>query len=212
MMLRDDAVLRIQNGLGFRTSLASTIVSRLQEAQDELEKGKSLPRFLMVEDAVLTLVQGTREVVLPPGYLREVDDGYIWSASLKPPRLIRVPDINSGLAILRNIGENDPVPPTVYTILSQTIWFFTVAAKTYTMEWSFYKSADVLTQNIENAWLADAAGRWWLIGEAGWRIAQDLRDPAATALFDAMRSRGRANVFAEIIIDQDIPLEMGSAN
>jgi hypothetical protein len=61
-----------------------------------------------------------------------------------------------------------------------------------------------------NDWLTYAPE--WLIGEAGFRLAKDLRDTTAVDLFDDMRQRARAASFGELIADEDAggPIVMGS--
>src|SRR5688572_18012393 len=79
-MLRSTAVQRINDGLGFRAdghSLESKIILRLQEAQRELEKGKTLPKFLILEDQTLTLLAGDHTIALPSNFIREDDENRI---------------------------------------------------------------------------------------------------------------------------------------
>ena len=49
-MLRSVAIQRVSDGLGFRTGLDQLIILQLQEAQRDLEKGKTLPLFLLQEN------------------------------------------------------------------------------------------------------------------------------------------------------------------
>lgn len=212
-MLRSVAVTRINAGLGFRSGLDSTIILRLQEAQRELESGKTLPRFLLEEDVTLSLASGAHTVALPTGYIRFAENGlrYYATGSEKPIFLVRksYPD-----AVQAYIGEdNDPKGPKVYAIRNGSIDFITTADQAYTIYADYYKRADVLTTDIENAWLADlSGGAEWLIGEAGMRMAADLRDKDAISIFNTMVSRAHAAFFGNELAEEeaDGPFVMGS--
>lgn len=200
-MLRDIAVERIQAGIGFRTDLSATIVLRLQEAQDELEHGKTLPRFLIEEDATLTLTVATNSVSLPTGFLREVDDElprYTQSGATTPTFIKRkyFPDAREAYELDETGG------PKVYSLRKSSLYFFPTADQTYSLTWSYYKKADPLTTNVENAWLAADVGKWLLIGEAGFRVAKDLRDQSAQDLFNDMRARARAALYGDVVLDE----------
>jgi hypothetical protein len=207
-MTRNEAIARILQGLGFRTGLQDVIVSRLQEAQDELESGKTLPKFLLQEDAEFTVYEGTHEIALPVGFIREADDGY--GERLRCNGFtIRLVDLMSAFA---RRPPSQPGPPKYYVIRSQTLDFINFMDQDYTMQWNYYRKATPLTSDIENEWLADAVGKWWLIGEAGMRVAADLYDAPAVAKFTTMAAKARASLLAEIIAGDDIPLVMGSSN
>lgn len=213
-MDRDTAVLRINDGLGFMAAgnaLEAKIILRLQEAQRDLEKGKTLPKFLIEEDAALTLLATTHTVALPTGFLR-VDDEvpiHYTPADSDLPVFLSKKFYND--AVLANIREtNEAAGPTVYVIRKTVIDFVTTADTDYALLWNYYKAADLLTTNVENAWLANAPE--WLIGEAGLRMAMDARDKTAVEIFSSMRQAGRAAQFADDIADEEAggPLQMGA--
>src|SRR5215475_8223844 len=75
-MDRATAVVKINDAIGFRPpghALQPKIILRLQEAQRDLESGKTLPRFLLLEDQTFTLPLGEHAVNLPTGFIR-LDD------------------------------------------------------------------------------------------------------------------------------------------
>lgn len=195
------AIQRVKDGLGFRTGTAldSRITLRFQEAQRDLEKGKTLPRFLLQEDQTLLLAAAAHTVAVPAGFLRDDDDNpihYTPSGTDKPFFLSRRQTYRD--AVEANIKEdNDPVGPKVYVIRKSVIDFITAADTSYSLTWNYYKAADILTTDIENAWLANAPE--WLIGEAGLRMAKPLRDKDAMQDFTEMRSAGRAAIFGDQI-------------
>lgn len=213
-MIRSDAVTRINEGLGFRAAgnaLESAIVLRLQEAQRDLERGKTLPKFLLQEDQTLTLTSGAHTAAKPTGFLRESDENrlhYFVSGSDQPIFLARrfYDD-----ALLAQLNQDDVLPkaPSVYVLRQQTVDFITTANATYTLRWDYYKAADLLTTDIENLWLANAPE--WLIGEAGLRIARSTRNATAVELFNEMRTAARAAWFADDLASElaSGPLQMG---
>lgn len=210
-MTRDEAVTRIQDGLGFTGQLTSKIQLRLQEAQRDLEKGKTLPKFLLQEDQTLSLLSGTHSVALPTGFLRVDDEN--------PPHFF--PDATTNdptfIALKRNYREAleanssaEAGSPAVAVIRNTVIDFITNADQNYTLTWNYYKADQVLASNIENLWLANAAD--WLVGFAGFRMARDARDKDGMTIFQAMMTEGRAAVFAEIIAKEESsgPVVMGA--
>lgn len=215
-MDRDTAVQRINDGLGFRPAgnpLTDKIILRLQEAQRDLEKGKTLPQFLLQEDQPLALAAAAHTVAKPTGFLRESDIGrihYTPTNSTSPIFLERKYFDDATLANTRIPVE--PRGPKIYVIRRTVIDFITVADRAYTLTWDYYKAADLLTTNIENSWLLNAPE--WLIGEAGLRLARDLRDKTAIELFTDILTRGRAATFGEDLAAETAsgPLIMGANN
>lgn len=209
-MDRDTAVVRIQDGLGFATRQASIIILRLQEAQRDLEKGKTLPKFLLQEDQPLTLVSGTHTIALPTGFLRMDDDNppHFTPTGESQPTFISMKRSYKE-AVVAN-ATTEPAAPVVGVIRNSVIDFIVNADMNYSLLWNYYKAASLLTTNIENEWLANAPE--WLIGEAGWRMAMDARDKDAVSIFEALRKSGRAAVFGEIIASEEAsgPLVMGA--
>ncbi len=215
-MLRSVAIARIKRGLGFRTGtgLDETIALTLQEAQIDLESGKTLPKLLLREEQTLALAASAHTVALPSGFIRINDDTdlrYYPTSSDRPTFLQRK---FFKEAVLAQVDEDDETgPPEIYVLRKSTIDFITVADRAYTLYWDYYKSADALTSDIENAWLADTTGgAQWLIGEAGHRVAMDLRDKDAVSLFASMTQKGRAACFGETLAAEleDEPMTMGA--
>lgn len=218
-MLRTVAVQRIKDGLAFRTgtTLDTKIILRLQEAQRDLEAGKTLPKFLLQEAQTLSLAAAAHTVAIPSGFIRENDDKSIYytpSGTDRPTFLKRIRAYKD--AVLGNVSEDsDAAAPKVYVVLKSTIDFIITADQAYTLYWDYYKRADVLTADIENDWLGNVeGGSEWLIGEAGFRIAADLRDKDGMGLFDALRQKGRAASFGSLLALEESggPVAMGEDN
>lgn len=217
-MLGSAAVTRINDALGFRPpghSLEGTILLRLQEAQDELEGGKTLPKFLLQEDQTITLAAGAHTAPLPVGFLRESDDAririYEAGVSAAPRFLSRKIFIDATKAQV-DITPGETSSPQVYVVRKSTLDFIVPADRNYTLYWDYFKAAAVVTSDSENEWLASKWGRWWLIGEAGIRIASDLRDVNAAEIFNSMASKARASLFGETIAAEEAsgPFMMGA--
>lgn len=221
-MTRDEAVTRINEATGFRiagNAAEATIIKRLQEAQRDLEKGKTLPRFLLQEDQTLLLPAGQHALALPTGFVREDDDNRLHFVSSDTNMPLYLKPMRYSSAVLEVTTQQRPdeptlqtVAPSVYVIRKTTVDFITIADQDYNLVWNYYKADDLLTSNIENGWLREASE--WLIGEAGGRFALDIRDPDAKTLFDEMLQKGRAAVFGDILADEDAmgPLIMGAYN
>lgn len=219
-MLGSEAVARIKEGLGFLTGSHhdARILARLKEAQRDFEGGKSLPRFLLQEDQTLSLASGARTVALPTGFLRIYDDEkiyYLPADSTKPLFLVRKYFTDAALAYQTYregslITQPESAAPLVYVIRKSTIDFMTLADAAYTLYWSYYKRGTEITLGATNEWLTNATN--WIIGEAGHRMAMDMRDADAIGIFQTLAQKGRAEVFGEIVAaeEADGPLQMGA--
>lgn len=220
-MNRDLAVTRIMQGLDFRvptSSFTDYAIQILQEAQRNLENGRTLPRFLLNQDQTFTLALGAHTVALPTGFIRESDDTRIRlypQNSIVPRFLARRFYIDAVAALNVSVPPDpyvapEPSAPTVYVIRNGVIDFITVANLNYVMYWDYYARAAALTTNIENAWLANAPE--WLIGEAGYRIAMDLGNQNAVQRFDYMRKAAERAALGEDWAAETAsgPLRMGA--
>jgi hypothetical protein len=219
---RDTAVQRINDALGFRPvghSLTDKIVLRLQEAQRDLEHGKTLPKFLLLEDQTLVLPAGEHQIVLPDRFLRIDDDNLPhyspndievrWPTYLRQMAYSDAVKWNGASSGTTNF---DPSLPGVFVLRSTTIDFIAIAPRDLTLLWSYYRSSMTLETNVTNHWLTFAPE--WLIGEAGYRIAFDTRDKDAMALFDDMRQRARSATFADTLLEEQSggPFVIGALN
>lgn len=211
-MLRSAAVTRIARGLGFRTGLDTIIVDALQEAQRNLEGGdKTLPLFLLQEDATMTLSAGNHSIALPTGFLGIKDDErphFVGTSSDTPIFLTPKTYMNAVVGQIRTTDVERA--PSIYVLRTGTIDFITTADTDYTFTWSYYKADDVLTTDIENGWLRESPD--WLMGQAGLILAMDMRDKSSIELFSGMLQRGRSMTFAGIVAREDTesPRAMGS--
>jgi hypothetical protein len=213
-MLRDEAVVRVQDGLAFRKDRETEIVKRMQEVQRDLERGKTLPSFLKTSDTE-SLLAGAQSYTLPTDFLRITNDRIqIDPDGTTDPRYWR----RLSWASLETISK---VEPTVtgsprYVVLNKSaglIYFDVYLATPQQIYFQYYRKADLLTSNIENLWLEHAPEL--IIGDAGRRIAADMRNQTAVQLFSTMYNECRATWFKEAIQDEQDEegfLVLGGAN
>lgn len=209
-MDRAAAVRRIQRGLGWRSNLEYDIIMSLQEAQRDLERGKSLPEFLLVEDATLTVTAGTGEIALPTNFLRRSSHKLRYTLdNSDKPQFVEWRNLNEALA---QWGGADSRSPQVVVLRNSTLLFYPERDKPYTVTWSYYKKDAVLSTNIQNLWLQNAPEL--LIGLAGMSIAADAKNSNALATFTNMYKMARQTWFNEIVVQEmdDGPLIMGANN
>lgn len=199
-MLRSVAVARIQRGCGFRSDQADNIILQLQESQRLLEKGRSLPKFLLQEDATLAVASGSGQTAFPTGFLREKDGELLRYYDSAEEEYVFLEKLTKDEGLSR-FATVDPGAPVAYIVRKAGIDILPARDTSYNLTWSYYKSADALTSDIENAWLAYAPEV--LIGHAGMAIAKDLRDAEATALFQSMHVEAWRNMFADDILEDE---------
>jgi len=207
-MDRDTMVARIQEKLGFRTTLGPNIIAALQDEQDELERGATLPWFLLNEDQTFTItppnpvVATPLEVSLPAGFICESDpeDGNLRYQQTVPGPQIFLEKLDyteaeqfffaqrkvfwDGLA--ESISSSTTVPspgvPKSYVLRKNTVRIYPGPDKVYNLKWSFYAHDDRLDQNnISNDWSTNFP--WLLIGRAGMKMAMSTRDKDAASAF-----------------------------
>lgn len=208
-MLRNDAILRVQNGLGFTTTLLDTIALRMQEEQRDLERGKTLPPFLLREDQTLSLLINTTDVSLPTDFLRRSEFSLRYTpTSETKSKMIPWKRFDEAYEAIQE--NSDPAGPKIAILRTSTIRFLPVANANYTITWSYFRKDALLTTNVENLWLANAPEL--IIGGAGLRIAKDKRDAAGIQLFGDMYKQARQTWFGETIEQDadDTPFMLGA--
>lgn len=208
-MLRDIAIARVQQGLGFTSTLFDSIALRMQEEQRDLERGKTLPRFLLAEDETLSLVAGDTDVALPENFLRRSEFALRYTPTSETKSKI-IPWKRFDEAYEAILEDSDAAGPKVAILRNDSIRFLPEADTNYTITWTYYQKDDLLDANIENLWLANAPEL--IIGGAGLRIAKDKRDANAIALFGDMYKQARGTWFGESVEQtmDDTPLLLGA--
>jgi len=197
-MLRDEAVARMQQDLGFRSDRDTECVLRLIEAQADMERGKTLPRFLLLEAQTLALTAGVSTVSLPSNFLRRSNQVLRYTPS--STEISQTIPWKEWDAALQAYIDSDASGPKVAVLRSADIYFLPVPDAAYSVSWSYYKKDSTLETNIENLWLANAP--YVLIGYAGRRMAQAMRNKDALSLFDDLYKTARATLFQEQIVQE----------
>ena len=224
-MDRDTAVVRIQEKFGFRSDLVTTIQNALQDMQDELERGATLPEFLLQEDQTFTIVPPNpavatpQEYALPTGFIKEADEldgGQLRFQQTAPGPSLYVEKMDLKEAELRFFSRTDvfwddsveivsptttftPGTPMVYVLRKSTVRIYPGPDKTYNLVWSWYKHALALTgANVtNNEWLTNTP--WLLIGKTGLHMAMSLRDADAITYFQKMYDDASKTGLARLI-------------
>jgi len=184
-MLRDAAIARIQEGLAFRTDNFDRIVQRLQDAQRLLERGRTLPYFLLEENAEIEVLALANTFPLPTGFLREEAEGGLRLLDQDDSHVVYLEKVDYRNGILSyQVDDTDEGQPQAYALLKSTVQFWPATDIDRTLTWSYYKSGESLSTNIENSWLDEETGAPEVLwSRAGMMMAQDLFNDAAKAKF-----------------------------
>lgn len=206
-MDRTAAVARMKQGLGFRKNLDDVCVAALQEAQREFELGGSLPWFLVEEDATITTEQDSSSIELPDGWLRIYEDEGPYY--LDPDGGLSYIQFRPYDELKKFYNSTDAGAPAGLAIRNGTFAVFPVPDAAYTITLSYYKAADVLTSDVENAWLANVPDL--LINRAGMLVAADIEHSTALKKFSDKYDMWRVRYLSEIAAraDQNSPRQMG---
>lgn len=195
-MFRDVARARIQQTLGFRGDKETEIIAALQDAQVMLERGATLPWFLLSEVASISTSDGEERMALPTDFLREWEDDPLWYFTAgtggDPDAWTELAKDDLALLRKRYPGEGAPV---AYALDVKYFRIFPTPDDTYTLKMMYFKADAILTTNIENQWLTYFP--YLVIGEAGILIAAGLRDANALAVFQKWTDEGRERMFVE---------------
>lgn len=220
-MNRSAAVTEIKRGVGFRPTQEPTILSALQEAQRILETGRTLPEWLIVYDADITVTADNPNFALPSDFLRLHEDYDLYYTNTGNARVF-LPRKDSREAYLAFIsdGSEDAIAdtsnspyPKVWVRRGKTAgYFYPTPTTSFTAKLTYYKKAQVLTSDIENEWLANAPDL--IIGLAGIQVAGILRDKDAMAQFTTRYKMGLGSFIGDVVEDElaGRPLMMGRDN
>jgi len=208
-MDRDTCVSRMQDKLGFgRTDLTSKCIAALQDTQDDLESSGTLPFWLLQQDQTLTItppvpaVATPLEVALPAGFIREPDDddgNLRWQQYVPGPQVFltkmdyKEAEIfffnqrqvwweGNNIVVQTTPPNPSPGVPKAYVLRKSTIRIYPGPDKVYNLTWSYYAhDSSLVGGNVTNGWTTNAP--WKLIGEAGIKVAHDIRNADAYSAF-----------------------------
>lgn len=205
-MNRSEAIAIIKRGLGFRQTQDQAIIGALQEAQRILELGHSLPEWLLEYDAAISVTADNPNFSLPTRFLRLHDDHELYYINSEGARVF-LPLRNYTEAYQAYVasGDEDDTPagvdsvyPKVWSRRGKTAGVLVPTPNvSFTMYLTYYKAAEVLTADTENAWLANSPDV--LIGMAGMTVAGNLRDTTAYNTFKERAGLAGKSHMGEII-------------
>jgi hypothetical protein len=222
-MLRSEAVTAIKRGLGFRQTQDTTIIAALQAQQRMLERGKTLPSWLLTFDVPFTITANSNAITMPARFLRFHDDFEMYYTNASGARVF-LPRKQYTEAYQAYVASGDaddsaviPSPPNTYpSVFVQYNKTTGIVVPTPTVSFTAYATcyvgAAVLDSDAENAWLANAPD--YLIGLAGIQVAGALRDKDALAAFSLMAKQGISAYLGDVVEDElaGRPLVMGRNN
>lgn len=190
-MLRDTAVARVKQMLGFKTNLDNEIVQAMIEHQEDLERSSELPFFLRKKfNGSFVTVDGTQTITAPADFIREWDDDPLTITVINSDGTSYQQElIKDTPAFLKlRFPEPFPVEPTTiprgYARIDKTFYLYPIPRAIYTFDGSYYGKDQPLTNNIENAWLRELP--LILVARAGLFLASGLRDQSALTSLSAL--------------------------
>jgi len=209
-MDRTTAVAEIKRGLGFRQTQDSSIILALQSAQRILETGRTLPDWLIEYDAEIVVTADDPEIVLPTGFLRMHDDYDMYYSNSNSARVF-IPRKNYTEAYQAYVASGDEEDghieqptssyPKVWVQRSnEAALLIPTPSVSFSMFLTYYKAAELLTSNVENAWLKYAPDL--IIGLAGIKIAGPLRDKGALEVFSTQYKMGQGSFMGQKVEDE----------
>ena len=219
------AISRIQRRLGFRGAnfKSADILEELNDAQDLLQRRKTLPWFLLEEEQTITSTANVPTISLPTGFIFEAQDAG-WRYQVVPT------DISADSLFLQKVPfdegfrrhsvqseqdalqDSDNDSPTMYALRKEDIYLFPTPTEAITFVGSYYKFDDAITADAENRWLANFP--LLLVGHAGFNMAMALRDKEAIQIFDTM-IKVWEDALSAAIADRELanrPIQMGRNN
>lgn len=185
-MLRNEAVARVQRGLGFRTDLVDVIIEELGDAQRLLEGGiltpsggTFLPWFLQTEVSSTTEIVDEVRVPLPEDFLRECEEDALWlQQSDGTWKALWKDDLDWLRREYPGTGA-----PVGYALDGGYFRLFPKPDAMYVISMMYYAADVPITSGADmtNKWLTNAP--FLLIAEAGKSVAADTRSTAALQRF-----------------------------
>lgn len=195
-MTRDEAVVEMQNILGYTAIQVEPCQRALKNAQVRLEAGPIRPWFLKEDRAYTSTTIGESRILLPSNFLEEDEDSALWYSpdDGTPDQEIVKDDVDFLIKNQANIsgldgnGVANPGIPKFYSISGPYFRLFPTPDAAYRIRMIYFKKDTILDGNIENSWLKYAP--WLLIGEAGLPLSVSSRDKVAQAEFARLRETG----------------------
>lgn len=194
-----EALTEIKRGLGYRTTLDSSIVGAINSAQRALEMGVSLPDFLLEFDAPITVTADDETITLPEGFLRMHDeyDMYYIDSDLGRVYLPRRGEQEARVAYA---NPTTPTYPLTWVRRSNTAGILVPApSESGTYYLTYYKAEPVLSVGgtTENKWLDNLPDI--VIGTAGLQVTTGIGYKEGIDYFKQYLARGEKSRMGGIV-------------
>jgi hypothetical protein len=185
VLTKAQATTLVREGSGYRRA-DTGIEDALAWAQDQLERGQTLPWFLREEDDELSGTANNGQVALPTGFIREDEENEWW---------VEIDDVKTRLvkkswAFVREhrqdptTGDDEEGTPIYYAIRNSVIEVSPVPSENYTIVATYFKNATAIASlgsGDSNAWLTNGGDILWSM--AGIFLAKKLRDKESLEFF-----------------------------
>ena len=201
-MTGGEAVAIIQRKLGFRSDQSDAIIAELNEAMRLLEQGKTLPRFLIMEDETLQLTANVNYVDLPTDFLRLVDDDYpVYTVSPSGVRYLEEAPWDSLQKLWAISTEGEP---RGFAVRTTRMYVAPTPTEDTELTWSYYSRGETIVSAGTNRWLQEDeipfGAPYLLIGLAGRKMAGSLSSSNEIKIeFDNMVAQWRTAVFNDTV-------------
>jgi hypothetical protein len=182
-MLRDAAVARVKQLLGFKQDLDPEIVQAMIETQEDLERSSELPFFLRKNYVGLVTAENNPVVNVPADFIREWDDDQMFVMNELLDEFPVVKDQEGYLRLRWPINQGQGMPQK-YARVYREFHFYPTPNLIYELNGAYYAKAESLSSNIENVWLKELP--FILIARSGLLVGGGLRDKEGIAIFSTM--------------------------
>lgn len=194
-MTRDEAIIIMQQQLGFRSDQADNCVIYLKLAQQQLELEPIKPWFLVSESLTALTTATEDRIGVPPTMLEEYDDAALFYVPDEGDDEGKNLDLRKDEydVLVANYRDTAAGEPKSYALRGGYFILFPTPDDAYTIKIVIYAQDDILNSNIENKWLKYAP--LLLIGKALQYIPSALRDSVALQTGKDWEQQGRLAVF-----------------
>lgn len=189
-MLGSEAITLMKRRLTRNTAatveLDTWIEDELVQAQQRLERLPTLPWFLLTEKSFITITKDEERIIIPANFLRENpdDDMQVFDTDADDWTELRKGTID---AMRIKFPDEAGGRPREYDYAGQYFRMRPIPnLTTYQLYMTYFRRDATFTVGVENDWLKHFPDL--LISEAGIPLAIGLRNDAAKALFEGLRT------------------------
>lgn len=196
-----DCLDLLMSRLGNRTEAglrATCLLEMKLFQQTKLERGLTMPWFILSETASATTTAGERRVGLPDDFLREDYEARVYLITEAGGKIELEKGEYSELVAMEDSSENEEESegqPTHYSLKGGYFHLFPTPDQVYTVQFKYYASQAVPadTTGSENAWFENVPDL--IIAAVGVIVAgQHIQDPEKVAMFAAQEQEARTRM------------------